>query len=287
MRRTKSFENDGPALYIIATPIGNMADITLRAIEVLKQVDVIFAEDTRVSGHLLKHHGIDTPLRSYYAHNEREKSNEALGMLSSGKQVALISDAGTPRLSDPGDILVRTIRDNNFPVVPIPGASALLSALMISALPAETFTFVGFLPHKTSAKETRLKSLVNVKHSLVFYETPHRIEKTLNSMYDLLGNRQATLMRELTKQHEEVIEFTLGEAATLDNLRGEMVLIVEGNTETSPLNEDDMIDHVELLIEDGYNEKDAIKHVASTRNVKKNTVYMAYQTYKKRTQSKE
>ncbi len=287
MQRIKSFDSPKATLYIVATPIGNLNDISLRAVNTLKSVVRIYAEDTRTSGTLLKHYEIKTPMQSYHEHNEHEKTEQALEHLRKGESIALISDAGTPRISDPGDPLIASVRDHGFAVSPIPGASAVLSALMMARMRTDMFTFVGFLPAKTTAREKMLHTLAVVNHTLVFYETPHRITKTLASMYSVFGEREATLVREVTKQHEEAIDFLLSEHGELDNLRGEMVIVVSGDDTQAPIDALDVLSHIELLLEDGASEKDAIKRAASARGMKKNDVYMQYQTHKKRMQSKE
>jgi len=286
MKRHSTFQNDKATLYIVSTPIGNMQDISLRAIDVLKNVDLILAEDTRTSGVLLKHHDIDTPLKSYHAHNEQSMVPKVIDMLESSRDVALISDAGTPLLSDPGHDLVRAVREKAFNIAPIPGASALLSALVMSDLPTHPFTFYGFLPQKAAARDKILKTIRTHPHTMVFYESPNRIQKTLAAMHAVFGKRRVTIARELTKLYEETISLTLDEYDQLDALKGEIVLIVEGSPEIM-LDEGDMLEHVELLIEDGMREMDAIKQVAKARNLKKNTVYMAFQKKKALKNDKE
>ena len=224
-------------LYIVATPIGNLADLSSRAIEVLQAVDVIAAEDTRHSGHLLQHYAIKTPAVSLHEHNEQQRSEVLLSRLQQGESVALISDAGTPLISDPGYRLVSLVREHNIKVVPVPGSCALIAALSASGLPSDKFSFEGFLPTKTGTKRQLLESLKNTSHTLIFYESPRRLKITLNEMEEIFGpDRLTCLARELTKLHETIMTKQLGELATWvendsNQQRGECVLLVAGKTE--------------------------------------------------------
>ncbi|MFW6318575.1 MAG: 16S rRNA (cytidine(1402)-2'-O)-methyltransferase [Bacillota bacterium] len=278
----QSFKENKPTLFIVSTPIGNLEDITYRAVNILKTVDVIYAEDTRTSGVLLKYYEIETHMKSYHKHNERMRNETIIKTLNEGKYVALISDAGTPLISDPGETLVQDVISANYPVVSIPGPSAFLTALTASPLPTHPFVFYGFLPTKESAQKKQLSRLKTYQETLIFYEAPHRISQTLKTLYDVFGNRRVTLARELTKHYEEYRHFTLEDHATITDLKGEMVIIVAGSETDAPLSKDDAIAHIELLIEDGFSEKDAIKTAAKKRNMKKNEVYMAFQNHKKR-----
>jgi 16S rRNA (cytidine1402-2'-O)-methyltransferase len=221
-------------LYAVATPIGNLRDITLRALDVLRGVDRIAAEDTRVSSGLLRHYGIATRLIALHAHNERAQAARIVAMLQEGLSVALISDAGTPGVSDPGAVLVAAVRSAGFVVLPIPGPSALTAALSVTGWPAVPFTFIGFLPPKAAARRTALDALCAAREALIFYEAPHRIVATLSDCAERLGgSRRITVGRELTKRFETVHESTLAGAALwvaedADRQRGEFVLIVEG-----------------------------------------------------------
>ncbi len=218
-------------LFIVATPIGNLGDITLRALEVLKSVDCIACEDTRTSGVLLQHYGITTKRVSYHSHNEAEMSETLLAQLHEGKRIALISDAGTPLLSDPGARLVTQAIEAGVRVTPVPGASALLSALVGGGIASDQFYFGGFLPGKAREREERLAYLRTLPVSLVFYEAPHRLAETLAFLHTALGNRRATLARELTKLHEEYIRGSLIELAAryaANPPKGECVIVVEG-----------------------------------------------------------
>lgn len=220
-------------LYLVPTPIGNLEDITLRAIKTLEEVDLVLAEDTRVSGRLLKHYDIDKPLKSFHTHNEHARVDSILQILQSGSKVALISDAGTPGISDPGYLMVRAALDHDIPVISLPGATAFVPALVSSGLPSDRFHFEGFLPHK-KGRQTRLKYLCTLPNTFLLYESPHRIKKCLSQLIELCGpDREACLARELTKIHEEFIRGTLEEIlSTLDSrpsIKGEIVLIVSGS----------------------------------------------------------
>ena len=218
-------------LYLIATPIGNLEDITHRAVRLLGEVDVIACEDTRHTKKLLNHYGINTRTISYHEHNERERSLGLIERLKSGADVAVVSDAGTPGISDPGFRLARLAIDNEVRVVPVPGASALVSALIASGLPTDEFFFGGFLPARSGARRTRLAELRSIAATLIFYEGPHRIAATLRDAQEILGERQAVVARELTKMHEEVARGSLSELAakfsSAESARGEMVLLID------------------------------------------------------------
>ena len=218
-------------LYIVSTPIGNLEDITLRALRTLKEVDLIAAEDTRHTGLLLKHFGIQTPLTSYFQGNELKKKEFILSKLSRGDRVALVSDAGTPGISDPGFRLIRTAIDNQISVIPIPGPSAVIAALSVSGLPTDAFLFRGFLPHKSKKKRYLLNELKEARETLVFYESPHRILETLKNILEILGDRQMVLTRELTKIYEEILRGKVREIQTQiaeRQLKGEITLIISG-----------------------------------------------------------
>lgn len=218
-------------LYLIATPIGNLEDITHRAVRLLGEVEVIACEDTRHTKKLLNHYGINTRTISYHEHNERERSRELIERLRSGADVAVVSDAGTPGISDPGFRLARIAIDSGVQVVPVPGASALISALVASGLPTDEFFFCGFLPARSGARRARLAQLRSLPATLIFYEGPHRIAATLKDALEILGERQAVVARELTKMHEEIARGSLSELtarfSSPENARGEMVLMID------------------------------------------------------------
>lgn len=220
-------------LYVVSTPIGNLEDITLRALRILKEVDLIAAEDTRHTLLLLKHYGIRTPLTSYFEGNEMKKREFLLSQLKQGDRIALVSDAGTPGISDPGYRLVRLAIEHSIPVIPVPGPSALIAALSISGLPTDAFLFKGFLPHRPRKRRNVLKALEGVKETLIFYESPHRIAETLQDIFDILGDREIVLARELTKTFEEVLRGKTSEIRNQIHERkpkGEITLVVSGKT---------------------------------------------------------
>ncbi len=220
-------------LYVVSTPIGNREDITLRALRILKEVDLIAAEDTRHTGLLLKHFGITTALTSYFEGNEMKKKEFILAQLNQGNQVALVSDAGTPGISDPGFRLIQTVIQNQIPIVSIPGPSAVIAALSVSGLPTDAFLFEGFLPHKSKKKRDLLMELEEVRETLIFYESPHRLSETLNDILEILGDREIALTRELTKVYEEVLRGKVSEVKNQigeRKLKGEMTLVVSGRT---------------------------------------------------------
>lgn len=220
-------------LYVVSTPIGNMEDITLRALRILGEVDLIAAEDTRNTGLLLKHHQIQKPLTSYFEGNESKKKWFLLAKLKEGQRIALVSDAGTPGVSDPGFRLIQAAIQDGFPVVPVPGPSAVITALSVSGLPTDAFYFKGFLPHKSKKRKDLLQLLEDVKETLIFYESPHRISETLKNILEILGDREMALTRELTKVYEEIfrgkvseIQKQIGER----KLKGEITLVISGKT---------------------------------------------------------
>jgi 16S rRNA (cytidine1402-2'-O)-methyltransferase len=220
-------------LYIVSTPIGNMEDITLRALRILKEVDLIAAEDTRRTGLLLKHFGIQAPLTSYFEGNELKKRDFILAKLKEGKKVALVSDAGTPGISDPGFRLIQLAIESQLPIVPIPGSSAVITALSVSGLPTDAFLFKGFLPHKSKKRRDLLKELEHMRETLIFYESPHRISEALRDILEILGDREIVLTRELTKVYEEIIRGKVSEILNQvgdRRLKGEITLVISGKT---------------------------------------------------------
>lgn len=272
----KTFDDPKPTLYIVSTPIGHLKDISHRAIETLKSVEVIYAEDTRTSMKLLSHHGISTPLVSYHDHNTKEREGHILSVLGSGHDIALISDAGTPLVSDPGYEMTELVIKHGYHVTSIPGASAMLAALVVSGLPTDMFTFVGFLPKKASEIEQKLASLRTYPHTLIIYESPRRIAKTLEALHRHFGNRRIVLARELTKLHESIIRTTIEAALNMTHdERGEYVLVIEGMTE-DPLASMDIRDLVEHFIGLGHDEKTAMKLCAKLKNITKSDVYKVY-----------
>ena len=282
MKRTQNFVNNKPTLYLIATPIGNLSEFTPRAIEILKEADYVGCEDTRNSKILFDHFGISTTLISCHEHNENEASEQLISYLLNGKNVCYVSDAGYPGISDPGSRLVKKALDNDINVSVVNGSSAFLTALVASGLETDHFYFHGFLASKESQRENELKEMINRKETLIFYESPHRIMKTLVSMQKIFGNRKICLCRELTKKFEEYIRGTLDELVTLDEntLKGEMVVIVEGNKDeiSSFVSDEDIMAYVNSLTEVGLSTKDAIKNASSTLKVNKNYIYKLFHT---------
>ena len=265
-------------LFLVATPIGNLEDITLRAIRILKEVDFIAAEDTRHSLKLLNHLGISKPLISYYKQKEASKSSYLVDELLSGKNIALISDAGTPVISDPGETVVSLAIENDIPVVPVPGPCAIISALIASGISANSFSFFGFLPVSKKEKFEKLETIKNYETTLVFYEAPHKLTATLEAMLEVLGDRSIVLCRELTKVHEEFIRGKLSDVISkLSEPKGEFVLIVEGNLHKKEesiaiLNNLSLEEHYKFYEKQGFSKKEIIKKIAKDRGVAKNEI---------------
>jgi 16S rRNA (cytidine1402-2'-O)-methyltransferase len=265
-------------LYIVATPIGNLDDITYRAVKILAEVDVIACEDTRHTRKLLDRYGIDRPAVSYHEHNEQARASELVERMKNGQSVALVSDAGSPLVSDPGYRIVRAAIDAGISVVPIPGPSAALAALGGSGLPTDAFYFGGFLPAKQNARLDALKAIADLPATLVFYEAPHRVAESLEDIQTALGSRQMTLARELTKMHEEFLRGTpleiLETVRQRESVKGEVTLVIDrGSPEThayGPLDE-----AVDQLVKAGLSRMDAIKAVARQRGLSKREVYDA------------
>ena len=265
-------------LYIVATPIGNLEDITLRALRILREeVAAIACEDTRQTQKLLLHYEIHKPLLSYHEHNEASRSAELVQMLGDGKSIALVSDAGTPLLSDPGFRVVSAAIDNGIPVVPIPGASALLSALTAAGLPTDSFLFLGFLPAKSSARRRKLEELIPQAATVIAYESPHRVLDTLAEVADILGTRHMVLAREITKLHEEFLRGSAAEIhhqlAARPSVKGEITLVIARRQEAITLS--DPASEVERLTSEGVPRMDAIKAVAKQTGLPKRQVYRA------------
>jgi len=266
------------SLYIVATPIGNLEDITLRALRVLKEVTLIAAEDTRHTQKLLTHFGIHARLTSYHDHNKEEKSELLIERLKDGESVALVSDAGTPGVSDPGYYLINRAVEEGMDVVPVPGASAALAALSASGLATDSFVFEGFLPSRSAQRRRKLEGLSEEHRTMIFYEAPHRIHKALGDMLEILGDRRAVLARELTKVHEELIRDTLSgiiESVRSRKLKGEITLLVGGSTK-GPQQESVLpfSEHVMKIVrEEGLSKKDAMAKVAKLRGVPRRVVY--------------
>ena len=278
--RTRSFDNinDG-ILYLVATHIGNLSDISYRAVEILKSVDKIYAEDTRNSIVLLKHYNIATHLESYHEFNQELKTNTIVQEIKNGLKIALISDAGLPVISDPGYKIVKEARLQGLKVSTIPGASAGISALIASGISPMPYTFYGFLDSKKTKRISELNELKYINHTIIFYEAPHRIYETLNDMLEVFGDRFVTLARELTKTFEEYISDKISNILKIDSLKGEMVLIVEGYKEDNNI-DIDPISKIDELINLGYKPNEAIKEVSKILNISRNDLYKKYSDYK-------
>lgn len=279
MIRQKSFENKQSNLYLVATPIGNLEEITFRAINILKEVDYIGAEDTRNTIKLLNHYDIKTKLISHHEHNLTQSIPKIIELLKQGKNIALVSDAGYPAISDPGYELVKEAIKHNINVIPVSGANACLDALVVSGIAPQPFIFFGFLDHQDKKKKKQLDGLKKYQETIVFYESPHRIKKTLKLMLDIFGDRQIALCREITKRYEEIIRGTIGEVLDIcDELKGEMVIVVSGSEELEEevVSPEVIIENVDQYVAKGMSVKDAIKEVAKLRKINKNEVYAIY-----------
>lgn len=270
---------EGGTLYLVATPIGNLADISERALKTLSEVDFVAAEDTRNTAKLLTYFGIKKPLVSYYEHNKAKSGQEIIARLKGGESCALVTDAGMPGISDPGENIVSLSVENGIPVTVVPGACAAVSALVLSNLPTGKFVFEGFLPAKSGERKKRLEELKNESRTLIFYEAPHKLRETLSAMTDIFGGeRKISLCRELTKINEEVIRTTLGAAVekySSDEPRGEYVLVLSGGkTSDTPFwAEISEKDHVSFYEAQGMTKNEAIKAAAKDRGVPKNEIY--------------
>lgn len=269
-------------LYLVATPIGNLDDITLRAIKVLKEVDFIATEDTRHSLKLLNHLEISKPLISYHRHNENIKAELLMEKLLDNKNIALITDAGTPGISDPGEEIVKLAIENNMKIVPIPGACALVNALICSGLDTTEFTFIGFLPLNKKNRKEKLDKIYCANNTVILYEAPHKLKSTLKDLSEILDNRKIVLARELTKIHEEFISGTATELLeTLENPKGEFVILIE-KTNNSFANNNEFLnklsleEHYSFYYKQGLEKNEIIKRIAKDRNVKKNEVYKKF-----------
>ena len=275
--------NNSGTLYLCATPIGNLEDMTFRAVRVLKEADLIAAEDTRNSIRLLNHFDIHTPMTSYHEYNRIEKGYHLVSLLLEGKNIALITDAGTPGISDPGEDLVRMCRDAGIPVTSVPGACACVNALIISGRPTRRFCFEAFLPADKKDRRRVLQEIQEETRTTVIYEAPHRLRKTLQELLEVLGDRRLSICRELTKKFETVMETTLEDAVRFygeQEPRGEYVLVLEGRSHASIDEEErsrfenmSVQEHVEMYEEQGLNRKDAMKQAAKDRGVSKRDIY--------------
>ena len=267
-------------LYIVATPIGNLEDITLRALRILKEVDYIAAEDTRNTLKLLNHFEIKKPLISNHRHNEEDRENSLIEKLKDGKNIAVVSDAGTPGISDPGEVIAKRAIEENIEVIPIPGACAAINALIASGLNTKEFVFFGFLPLNKKLRKEKLEEIKNENKTIIIYEAPHKIKDSLNDLKNVVGDRKIVLARELTKIHEEFIRGNIDEIIEKsENLKGEMILLIEGNNEINNeniLNDLSLEEHYNVYEKQGLDKKEIIKKIAKDRGVNKNEIYQYF-----------
>jgi len=276
----KNYEKENGNLYIVPTPIGNLKDITYRAVEILSSVDAIFAEDTRVTINLLNSLNIKNKVYPCHKFNEEKVSSSVLKLLTEGKNLAIVTDRGTPLISDPGSVVVNNVIKSGYNVIALPGASAVLPALNMSNISAERFLFYGFLSSKDGERKSELESLKNINFTIVLYEAPHRLVKTLNSILEILGNRCISICREISKLHEEVFRGKVSEAIDYyTDVKGEIVIVIEASS--GEISYDDLLIKVNELVQIGVSSKDAIKKVAKDYNVSKNLLYSKYEEAKK------
>ena len=272
-------------LYIVATPIGNLEDITLRALRILKEVDLIAAEDTRQTLKLLNYYEINKPLISYHRHNEEIKSEILIEKLKKGENIALVSDAGTPGICDPGEEVIKKAICENIKIIPIPGACAMINALICSGISTKEFEFLGFLPLNKKLRKEKLEEIENSNKTIILYEAPHKMKSTLEDLQKILKNRKIVLARELTKIHEEFIRKSVEDILKdIDNLKGEMILIIEGNTNNQKENKLNLLsldEHYNYYEKMGLNKKEIIKQIAKDKNLNKNEIYMQFLNKKK------
>ena len=270
--------NKQPILYVVGTPIGNMGDMTPRAVETLREVDFIAAEDTRVTVKLLNHFGIKKPMVSYFEHNKHDKGVKIIDRILAGESCAIVTDAGMPCISDPGEDLIRQCEEAGIKTVVVPGPSAVISALAVSGLETGRFTFEGFLSVNKKSRSEHLESLRGERRTMIFYEAPHKLNNTLDDLYKTFGDRRLTIARELTKVHEEIIRTTTKAAATAyleTPLKGEIVLILEGSREEDKpeMTLDEAVAYARKLIDGGMRPTDAAKEAAAMAGLKKNEIY--------------
>lgn len=273
-------------LYLCATPIGNLEDMTFRAVRVLKEADVIAAEDTRNSIKLLNHFDIHTPMTSYHEHNKYEKGKKLVDRLLEGENIALITDAGTPGISDPGEVLVQMCAEEGIDVISVPGASACITALTVSGMETRRFAFEAFLPSDRKEREDILKELQNETRTIIIYEAPHRLLRTIKILFEHLGDRKAAVCRELTKKHESVFRSTLSELCTYyeeNEVRGECVIVIEGKSreeieqeKKEKWSEMGIPEHVQYYMDLGLDKKEAMKCAAKDRGVSKREIYNSF-----------
>ena len=274
MKRSKSFTDNKPLLYLVATPIGNLKEFSSRAIEIVSECDIVAAEDTRNAYDLLNRFGIKKELYSLREHNEKEASQHLIELINNGKKVVYMSDAGYPGISDPGNLLVKELIANDIAVSTISGSCAFINALVASGLSSKHFYFYGFVSAKDNEAKEEINNLKDYRDTLIFYEAPHRILRTLSLLKEGLGNREVCLARELTKLNEEYIRGTLEELSAIpeDTLKGEMVIIVDGNKEETMINNDEIVARVAYFTKLGLSQKDAINVVSEEFKINKNYI---------------
>lgn len=267
-------------LYLVATPIGNLKDITYRAVEVLKEVDIIAAEDTRHSLKLLNHLEISKPLVSYHRHNEENKSEFLINKILNGENIAIITDAGTPAISDPGEEIVKLAIKNNIEIIPIPGACALINALIISGMDTKEFSFYGFLPLNKKNRKIKIEEIKKEQKTIILYEAPHKIINTLKDINEEIGDINISIIKELTKIHEKVFRGKISEIIEkLENIKGEIIIVIEGNKNNNDnnigkiLNDMNLEEHYNYYEKKGFEKKEIIKKIAKDKNVNKNEIY--------------
>ena len=283
MQRQQSFQNNKPSLYVIATPIGNLSEISSRVIDALNDCEYVFCEDTRVTGQLLAHLKIKKKLVSAYENIEKQSADKVIELLKDNQNVAFMSDAGYPGISDPGHLVIKEVIKNDFNVVVVNGPSALIQSVLASGLDTSHFYFYGFLNAKPSSRRKELEELKTFKHTLIFYQSPHKVLACLTDMLEILGDRNVCLCRELTKKFEEYIRGTISEIIPIcETLKGEMVLVVEGYTQDIKENItlEDCMPLIEKKINEGLSTKEAIKVVASENNINKKELYQFYHNEK-------
>lgn len=277
MKKSQKSYDNSPSLYLITTPIGNMDDITYRAIKTMEEVDVLLAEDTRVTKLLLNHFGIKNKLVANHKFNEESNVEQIITYLKKGMNVGLVSDRGTPIISDPGYEATKKVIEEGFNVISIPGVTALIPALTSSGLSPQPFLFYGFLNSKDSKQKKELENLKNVKNTIIFYEAPHRIINTLTNILEIFGDRKCSISREITKKFEEIYRGNISEVLSLlENAKGEMVIVVAGNNYVNDFSNLTIVEHVNLYIKEGKSVMDSIKLVAKDRKLTKNEVYSSY-----------
>lgn len=272
----KSYDNSA-SLYLIPTPIGNMDDITLRAVKMIEEVDFLLTEDTRVTGLLLNHLNIKKKMIANHEHNEEKNKELVIEALKSGKNIGLVSDRGTPVISDPGYAMAKHVIENGYNVIGLPGATALIPALIVSGLEPMPFLYFGFLNSKSSQRDKELEQLKSYPYTMIFYEAPHRIEKTLINMKKIFGNRKISISREISKKYEEIYRGTIEEIIEeVKEVKGELVIVVEGNKEEKILTNQEILELIEDYIKDGDSSMEAIKKVAKITHKPKNEIYNLY-----------